>query len=150
QVCSRLSFTDNTGLLSMYIKSTTDDEASGVVKYDNLQKSIEGFKSHVQKFLNEDVTDEELENAKLHLKDKILNSSHRTDGKEASVMAGLNSPYGLTVDNQMLEMVDGITKEDIRACAKYVFSKNPVTSIVATKDTIDNNKAYIDTLGERA
>jgi predicted Zn-dependent peptidase len=150
QVCSRLSLNDDTGLLSMYIKTTTDDENSGVVKYDNLQKSIEGFKKHAQKFLNEDITDEELENAKLHLKDKLLKETQLTDGKEAAVSTGFSSPYGVTYYNQALEMIDNITKDDIKSCAKYIFNTNPVTSIVATKNTLDNNKQYIDSLGQKA
>src|SRR5574344_29122 len=140
QVCSRLKMRANTGVLMMYIKTTTDDKSSGVVKYDNLQKSIEGFNSHAKKLMNEDVTDEELENAKLHLKNSVLKATQATEGKKRAVLSGLSSPYGVSARNQELEVIDSITKDDIKACANYIFTTKPVTSIVATQNTIDNNQ----------
>lgn len=147
QVNSKLGYFDNAGVISLYIKTTTDDEQTGAVSYDNLQKSIDGFNNHIQKLLNENVSEEELENAKLTLKNKILGYSELTADKNISILLGLKSFYGVSQDNQILDIVDKITVDDIRAAANYIFSGNPTVSVVATKNTIDNNKKYLESRG---
>lgn len=147
RVNSTLSYFDNSGVISMFIKTTTDDPQTGTVSYDNVQKSLNGFNTHIQKLLNENVTDEELENAKATLKNKILNYSELTADKNVSILIGLKSFYGVSKDNQILELIDKITVEDIRAAANYIFKSNPTISLVATKNTIDNNKEYLNSLG---
>ncbi len=147
QVNSKLGNFDNSGLISLFIKTTTDDPQTGVTSYDNMQKSLDGFNKHIQKIMNENVTDEELESAKLNLKNKILNYSELTADKNTSLLLGMKSFNGISVDNQILEMVDKITAEDIKSAANYVFKTTPTISIVATKNTIDNNKEYLKSLG---
>lgn len=147
QVNSRLGYFDNSGVISLFIKTTTDDPQSGVTSYDNMKKSIDGFRDHTQKIMNECVSEEELESAKLIFKNKILNCSELTADKNLSILLGMKSFYGVSQDNQLLEMVDKITVEDIKAAAKYVFDSNPTISVVATKNTIDNNKQYLESLG---
>ena len=147
QVNSKIGFFDNSGVLSLYIKTTTDDVPSGKTNYDNLKKSIVGFENHVQKMVTENVTSEELENAKLSLKNKILNSTELTADKNASILNGLASFNGIEEDNKVLDLIDKITVNDIKAAANYVFSSKPVTSIVATKNTLENNKNYLNSLG---
>lgn len=145
QVNSKLNYFDNSGVISLFIKTTTDDPSAKT--YDNLQKSLDGFKEHVQKMMNEKVTDEELENAKSTLKNKILNGSELTADKNIGILAGEKSFYGVSVDNQALEMIDKITADDIKAAASYVFNSNPIVSVVATKNTFENNKEYLKKLG---
>lgn len=147
QVKSTLGYFDNSGLLSLYIKTTTDDEQSGEKSYDNLQKSINGFNNHVQKLMNEKVSDEELESAKLTLKNKILDGSELTSDKNVALLDGLKSFHGVSLDNQVLDLVDTITADDIKAAADYIFKSNPTISVVATKNTIDNNEAYLKSMG---
>lgn len=147
QVKSTLGYFDNSGLMSLYIKTTTDDEQSGEKSYDNLQKSINGFNNHVQKLMTENVSDEELESAKLTLKNKILNGSELTSDKNVALLDGLKSFHGVSLDNQVLDLVDTITADDIKAAADYIFKSNPTISIVATKNTIGNNEAYLKSIG---
>lgn len=147
QVNSRLNYFDNSGCLSLYIKTTTDDSQSGVTSYDNVKKSLDGFNIHVNKLINENVSEEELESAKLTLKNRILNCSELTADKNFEILGGLNSFYGVSMDNQILDTVDKITVEDIKAAANYIFKTNPTVSIVATKNTIENNKDYLNSLG---
>lgn len=148
QVNSKLGYFDDSGVISLFIKTTTDDPANGTTSYDNMQKSIDGFNAHVQKMMSENVTDEELENAKSTLKNTILNYSELTADKNLSILLGLKSFYGVSQDNQLLEMVDKITAEDIKAAANYIFKTNPTISVVATKNTIDNNRNYLKSLGD--
>lgn len=147
QVSSKLGYFDSSGVMLLFIKTTTDDPQTGIVSYDNVQKSLEGFNKHVQKLMNENVSDEELECAKLTLKNRILDGSELTADKNSAIFEGLKSFYGVSQDNQILDMIDKITPADIRAAAGYVFNGNPTISIVATKNTIDNNKEYLKTKG---
>lgn len=147
QVNSKLSSFDNSGVLSLFIKTTTDDPQTGTMSYDNVQKSIDGFNLHVQKMMKEDVSQEELENAKLTIKNKILNGAELTADKNVAIFEGLNSFYGTSKDNQILDMVDKITVQDIKLAANYIFETTPTISIVATKNTIDNNKEYLHSIG---
>lgn len=148
QVTSRLGYLDNSGIMALYIKTTTDNPQTGETPYDNLKKSVDGFNYHVQKIMNETVTEEELENAKLNLKNKILNSDELTYGKNRSIMNGQKSFYGFARDNQALDLIDKITVDDIKACANYIFNSNPTVSVVATKNTLKNNEDYIKSLGK--
>lgn len=147
RVNSNIGYFDNSGVLSMYIKTTTDDPQTGEISYDNLQKSVDGFKSHAKRLKDKNVSDDELENAKLTLKNKILNYSELTSDKNLSILLGLKSPYGVSADNKQLEIIDKITPEDIRAAANYMLNSNPTISIVATKNTLDNNKSYLSSQG---
>lgn len=145
QVNSKLNYFDNSGVVSLNIKTTTDDPSAKT--YDNLQKSLDGFNEHVQKMMNENVTEEELENAKLTLKNKILDGSELTSDKNIGILSGEKSFYGVSADNLALDLIDKVTADDIKAAANYVFNSNPTISVVATKDTIDNNKQYLQKLG---
>lgn len=147
QVNSKMSFFDNSGVISLFIKTTTDDTQTNTQNYDNLQKSLEGFKKHVQLMKDQNVSNDELEAAKLTLKNQILNYSELTADKNLSILLGANSFYGVSKDNQILDLVDRITPDDIKTAANYMFNSNPTVSIVATKKTIDNNKEYLNSLG---
>ena len=61
-------------------------------------------------------------------------------------MVGASNWYGPTYKNQYLDMIDNITVDDIYNAANYVFSGKPLYSIVATQDTLDANKEYLDSL----
>ena len=67
-------------------------------------------------------------------------------GKNKSIQAGLISPYGISQENQILKLIDEITVEDISNAAKYVFSGKSVYSILATENTLKENKKYLDNL----
>lgn len=148
QVNSKLGHFDNSGIISLFIKTTTDDPSTNTISYDNAQKCIEGFKYHVQKLMDEKVTDDELESAKQTLKNRILNGTELTADKNVAILDGLQSYYGISQDNQMLDMIDKITVDDIKNAANYIFNSNPTISIVATKNTIEHNKDYLKSLGD--
>ena len=60
------------GMLELTIGTTTENNETGEISYDNLQKSIEGFKKHINNLKTEKVSDKELASAKLALKNRIL------------------------------------------------------------------------------
>lgn len=143
RVNSQMTTLDNSGVMSLYIKTTTDNAQTGEVNFDNLKKSVDGFKYHTQKLMNEPVSESELESAKLTLKNEILDGAELTPDKNQTIMGGLKSFYGAQKNNQALELIDKITAKDLQDCAKYIFSTNPTLSVVATKNTIENNEEYL-------
>lgn len=145
-VKSRYQSIDDTGIITLRIGTTTENKETGEQSFDNIQKSINGFKRHIDKIKNEKVTDEELKNAKLSLKNAILNDNHNSKDKNVNLMLGINSPYGALRTNQLFDEIDKVTVDDIYNTANYVFSNKPTYSIVATENTLKANADYLKTL----
>lgn len=136
----------DTGVMTLSIGTTTDNKMTGEQSFANLQKSIEGFKDNINKITKEKVTQEDLNKAKLALKDTILAENEETFRKNTSLLAGSASWYGANYYNQLLDTIDSITVDDIYNTANYVFKGKPVFSIVASKDTLDYNQEYFTNL----
>lgn len=145
-VKSNTKIYENIGVISLKIGTTTDNKDTGEKSFENIKKSIDGFNRHIEKIKTEKVTDEELANAKLSLKNQILNSNHASDDKTISLLQGLNSPYGLSRENLLFDEIDKITLDDIYNAANYIFAGKPTYSIVATEDTLKANADYLKSL----
>jgi len=145
-VHSDILLIDDIGVIELKIGTTTENKETGEVSFDNLKKSIEGFNKHIEKIKNEKVTEEELNNAKLKFKDNLFNANETDSGKNESLNTALVSPYGLNQVNEALKLVDEITVDDIYNAANYVFSGKPVYSILATENTLKNNKEFLSNL----
>ena len=145
-VKSSYSGQDDIGNITLKINTTTDNKETGEKHFDNVEKSINGFKRHIEKIKSEKVTDEELNNAKLSLKNAILNNNHSDLGKSLSLLNSAFSPYGVEKTNMLLKEIDNITKDDIYNAANYIFSTKPTYSILATDDTLKANKDYLQSL----
>ena len=148
QVKSSFETSNNQGILLLRIKTTTDNKDTGEKSFDNIQKSIEGFNKHIEKIKTEKVTEEELNNAKLNLKNTVLNNNNFAYGKMSGFLLGIKSPYGISRDNQIFEEIDKITADDIYNAANYIFSGKPVYSIYTTQETLDANKNYLQSLSD--
>ncbi len=140
RVRSNIDTIGNTGIMSLTIKTTTDNPLEGQDKLNNLKKSLDGFDSNIHKIMTENVTDEELDSAKLYIKTKILDSTETSAGKIAALEKSKATPYGLEAANMFLTEVDSVTKEDIIAAANYIFSNPSLTSVVASNKTIEHFK----------
>lgn len=145
-VNSNCEYDDDIGVMSLYIGTTTENQESGKMTYENIQKSIDGFNENIQKITTEKVSPEELENAKKSLKSRILSISETNMGKNAGLSFANSTLYGLDYINKEMEMIDKITADDIYNAARYVFKEKPVYSIVATKASLEANKAYLESL----
>lgn len=145
-VLSKLDKVYDTRAIHLIIGTTTENKETGEVSYDNLQKSIEGFKKHIQKLKTEKVSDEELASAKLALKNELLEQNESGADKTETLNYSLSSGYGLTRENKLLEILDTITADDIYNAANYIFKEKPVYSIVATENTLKANEKYLNSL----
>ena len=144
-VFSNYTTTGNQGQLSLNILTTTDNKDIGEYSYDNVQKSINGFNRQIKALTDGKFTDEDLEIAKRSIKAGLLNN----EGNFAKISAlenGLNSPHGINLKNKVFEEIDKISKRDVIECAQKIFSNKPVYTIVASEDTLNANKEFLDSL----
>ncbi len=133
------------GEISCYILTTTDNKQTGEFSYDNVQKSINGFNRQINAFINSEYTDEDLENAKRALKAELLNKEG-VDAKINALSDSLNSKEGIERENLIYNEIDNITREDLQKFAQKVFKNPPIYTIVASKDTLEANKDFFETL----
>lgn len=141
--------TEDIGNITCSILTTTDDKGTGQKSYDNIQKSINGFNRQINKMKNGEYTDKELEVAKKIMKKELLDSSYSQEGISRATSFGLGTPYGADYANKKYEMIDNITRADITAAANYAFSNKPIYSITATKDTLDANKEFLNSINNK-
>jgi predicted Zn-dependent peptidase len=133
------------GEFSLNILTTTDNKDIGEISYENVQKSIDGFNRQIKELLDSKYSDEDLESAKKTLKACLLEKEGTWD-KVLALQTGLNSPEGVELENKMFDLIDSITREDVDEFAKKVFKNPPIYSVVASKDTLDANKNYLEKL----
>ena len=142
-------YSDNlgdTGVLGFFIKTTTENKETGELSYDNIRKSIEGFNKHVQLIKSEPVTQEELESAKLQLKNAYLSATETTGHKNGIIADNAENYYGPLKFNKYLEIIDSVTADDIQQMANYIFNSNPTYSVLATENSLKANEKYLNSL----
>lgn len=136
----------DSGILSMRIKTTTNNNETGEKSLDNIKKAIDGFNENIAKIISQPVTQEELERAKKTLKSEILYSIEMNSDRNAILSDHNTSPYGIDYINKEFDIIDTITTQDILNTAQNVFSGKPVYSISGTKEALDYNKEYLENL----
>ena len=134
------------GTFVLKIGTTTENKETGEKTFDNVEKAINGFNENIEKIKTEPVSDEELEAAKKQLKASILSSLETNSGKNREIGINTDTPYGLNYTNEMYNMIDSITAEDILNTANYIFSSKPIYSLTGTQETIEANKEFLDKL----
>ena len=133
------------GVLACNILTTTDNKEIGEFSYDNVQKSINGFHRQIQALKDSKYSDEDLETAKRTVKASFL-EFESSDNKVGALATSIGTKEGLDYFNEYFKIIDSITREDIDALAQKIFSKPPIYSIVASQDTLDANKEYLENL----
>jgi predicted Zn-dependent peptidase len=135
---------DNAGAIALSIGTTTENADTGEISYDNVQKSINGFHKHVNLLRREKVSEDELNAAKIGLKNSILDCNETSADKTDTLMT--RTKYGISYMNQMLDMIDKITTDDIYNMANYIFAGPPTYSILATENTLKANEEFLNKL----
>lgn len=134
----------NTATLMCNILTTTD--SPDLKSYENVQRSINGFNTQINKMVNGSFTDKELETAKTNLKSSLLQSTDTQSTKVSTLSNGMRTTNGIDEFNQIYEQVDNITKEDIMRVAGEIFYNKPVYSVRASKATLEANKEFFESL----
>ncbi len=145
-VNSNYNTNDNIGTFTLSIGTTTEDKEAGINSYENIEKSINGFNQHIQKLLTENVTEEELNAAKLKMKDSFYDTKEGQECKTNQIIDGISGHYGIDEVNQKFKMIDEITVEDIKNAANYIFQNKPTYSLIATENTLEANKEFLNSL----
>ena len=144
-VFSDLGISENCGDISLNILTTTDNKETNEISYDNVQKSINGFNRQISLLLNSAYTDEDFESAKRALKANLLNQEG-VGSKLNALAQSMGKKEGIEYRNLMYNVIDSITREDIDNMAKEIFLKKPIYSIVASRDTLEANKDFLNSL----
>jgi zinc protease len=147
RVKSSYSSVDNKGALQLQIFTTTENSAYPN-QSQNLKKSLEGFKKHINKLITELVPVAELEAAKLKIKSELLFASESVGGKNLLLAASLNTPYGKKYIEELFSAIDNTTPESIQKIAAFYLTKPSVVSVIASQNTLQANKNYLASLGE--
>ena len=137
RVNSNIEKFGNTSIARLNILTTTEDKENGVEAFENVQKSLDGFKKHIEKLKTEYVSKEELNSAKRFLKSRLLSMKDFSTDKNDAIISTLNRNEGLEYYNECMKLIDEITPQDILNAANYVFKGKSVTSIVASENTIN-------------
>ncbi len=140
RVHSNYSEQDNDGILYMRIFTTTDNSS------DNLKKSLDGFDKHIKQFIEKEITKEELEAAKLQIKSRILFEMEATQGKNMLTNSSMQSLYKENYLNEFFKALDSITPQNVQKTAQIYLNTPSVTSIIASKKTIGENKEYFNSI----
>ncbi len=136
-VGSNLSKEKDTQVLCLRIGTTTESPDPKEGSPENIKKALEGFKRNVTLLKTQNVSDKELENAKTIYKTRILDM-YETNMSKTIISDNANcSYYGKNYYEKLFEAVDKITPDDIKAAANYVFKNPPVTSIAASRRSLN-------------
>ena len=136
------------GVISLFIKTTTNNNETGEKTLENIQKSIEGFNENIRRISTEPVTEEELQKAKKSMKSHILSSIEMNSFKNSMIGDFATTPYGVNYLNEQFKIIDQITAQDLLNTAQNIFSGKPIYSISATKEALEANKNYLDNLAK--
>ncbi len=146
-VGSQIQSFGDTGILTFHTSTTTDDKKQNDIKYDNLQKVLDGFKKHSDLLQTEPPSAQELEDAKRILKQNIHSDMELPSSETYMLAINAVQPYGIKRIDEYYKAIDEITPEDIMIAAKHIFKNQPVTSVLASEDTVNSQIGYLQTLG---
>jgi len=135
------------GTIKLLIKTTTEDDLKGPT-YDNVKKSLDGFKKHMDGLMTTSVKNEELETAKLEAKTKLIDGTESSFGRTLSLQRGYYSLYGTDYHNKMLDAIDSLTAQDIQNAANLYLAQPSVISMIASPNTINAVKPYLSSIGK--
>lgn len=126
------------GYFSIYASLPLDENNS-----ENLKVILGSLRSNINAFIDNSVTDVELQRAKKLFKSDVIGLTEFSSGR-----SDILSEYGLNNIQKLFEIVDKITSQDIQNIAKTYLTKPSIISISASKDAIASNKDYLSNIGE--
>ena len=140
---SAYNLNHNTGKVSRLALLTKVKASS-----ENLHKVIEEYKDCINELINTSVSNEELDKAKIKLKNYILLEIESSEGKNELISSGYNSFYGMNYQDALLDAIDKMTPEYIQELSKHYLTQPSLYSIIGNKEVINSEKDYLAKLGE--
>ena len=147
-VKSRFATDNEDSYIQIGIKTTTEDSQNGLVHYENIQKSLEGFKKHTDALVQNKVSEEDLNDAKLGILSQVIFDAEESSGKHWQLAKNVDSFYGAEYTKALTKAIQELTPQDIQKMAQINFTKPSVVSIVANKASLEANDKYLKGLGE--
>lgn len=127
----------DTVVVELYIGTTTESPDPKEGSPENITKALNGFNKHVNTLKNENVTQKELDDAKLKIKTSILDGLETSMDKISNIHDNAKTVYDVQYTEALLDAIDRVNADDVRAAANYMFANPPITSIVASQKTLD-------------
>jgi predicted Zn-dependent peptidase len=115
---------------------------------DNIEKSLNGFKEHLDRMMNTYVTEAELVGAKRALNTDNIMSLEMAGGQNTIILVKANTPEGTEYCNKLSKAMNEVTPEDIQRVAKKYLSKPSVISIVTSDEALQKSQKFLGEQGE--
>lgn len=131
----------NSGEIELYVTSSSTSQ-------EEIKKIFDGFKNNVDKLKIENITEEELNYAKSKIRIQVLELFDDAKNTHSDILDTIKEPMGLSAMQNIFDIIDRITVDDIRMAANYAFREKPDYLIDADKGTLEANKNYFESLGE--
>ena len=131
----------NTGEIDLSVKSSSTSR-------EDIEKIFNSFSYIANSLASEDITEEELKVAKTKLKISIAEKFDDVEDAHGAIIRSMKNPDKLASMQNMTQIIDSITIDDIKTAAQYAFSEKPDYLIDASNEVLDANKDYFATLGE--
>lgn len=147
RVGSSYNYNERGSELALEIMTTTQDKNNNIKQYQNIQKALDGFKKNINELISTSVSEKELQNAKLALKSRLVFATESNYDKHVLLGNYYGSAYGKNYVEELTNAIDNMSAIDIQKAAKIFLDKPSVTSILASKETIDANADYLKTVG---
>ena len=84
----------------------------------------------------------------MQLTQRIAKETELHSAETVLLSMNMTLPYGIKRIDEYVKAIDTITVDDIKQAANHVFKNKPTVSILASPDTVENQKGYISSLGE--
>ena len=137
----------NYGIMKLLIKTTTEDDLKGPT-HENVKKSLDGFKKHINSLMTTSVSNQELDTAKMEAKTHFINNTESSLGRASRIQSGYNTLYGADYHNKMLDAIDSLTPQEIKNAVAIYLNQPSVISMIASPDTIKDMNPYLSSLGK--
>jgi len=103
---------------------------------------------HIEDLKTKDISDEELEEAKTKYRLSLYSMIDDEISFSIELKRLYNMPNGIDNLPNLFDIIDSITKEDIKKAMNYIAKDKPDYLINADTATINQNQSYINSLGK--
>ncbi len=116
---------------------------------NSIEKSLRGFKKHIDRMAKTSVTSEELARAKRSLYSEELLSLESSEGQSVAILEKAHTKEKAEYYNLWAKAIKRVAPADIKRVArKYLYNRPSVISIITTKKGLQESKEFLANQGE--